>query len=70
MFVFKASSILKELKNFTPLIVHNCEKCLYKSRKDLDFLRLEPDSFLKCDDISIDVSVFEKTNKAFVIPLN
>lgn len=70
MFVFKASSIIEELKGFTPSIVHNCEQCLEKSKKDLDFLRLEPDSFLKCDDISIDVSVFEKTHKAFVIPLN
>ena len=70
MFVFKASSIIEELKSFTPSIVHNCKKCLEKSKKDLDFLRLEPDSFLKCDDISIDVSVFEKTNNAFVIPLN
>ena len=70
MFVFKASSIIKELKSFLPLIVHNCEKSLEKSKKDLDFLRLEPNSFLKCDDVSIDVSVFEKTSKAFVIPLN
>lgn len=70
MFVFKASSIIKELKSFSPFIVDNCEKSLEKSKKDLDFLRLEPDSFLKCDDISIDVSVFEKTSKAFVIPLN
>ena len=70
MFVFKASSIIKELKSFSPLIVDNCEKSLEKSNKDLDFLRLEPDSFLKCDDISIDVSVFEQTSKAFVIPLN
>ena len=70
MFVFKASSIIKELKSYTPSIVQNCERCLEKSKRDLDFLRLEPDSFLKCDDISIDVAVFEKTNKAFVIPLN
>ena len=70
MFVFKANSIIKELKCFSPLIVDNCEKSLEESKKDLDFLRLEPDSFLKCDDISIDVSVFEKTSKAFVIPLN
>ena len=70
MFVFKANSIIKELKSYAPLIVQNCERCLEKSKRDLDFLRLEPDSFLKCDDISIDVAVFEKTNRAFVIPLN
>ena len=70
MFVFKASTIVKELKSFAPSIVHNCRKCLDNSKQDLDFLRLDSDSFLKCDDISIDVSIFEKTSKAFVIPLN
>ncbi len=70
MFVFKATSILNEIKSFAPEILKNCQKCLEKSKKDFDFLRLEEEAFRNCDDISIDVSVFEKTNKAFVIPLN
>ena len=37
------------LKNFAPEILKNCEKCLKKSKKDLDFLRLEEKSFLNCD---------------------
>ena len=41
-----------------------------KKQRDLDFLRLEENSFINCDNISIDISVFEKTKKAFVIPLN
>ncbi len=70
MFVFKASSILEELSKFVPEIVFNCKKCLTKSKIDLDFLRLDKLSFSKCDDISIDVAVFEKTNNAFVFPLD
>ena len=70
MFVFKANSILDEIKSFTPEIFNNCKKCLEISQKDLDFLRLEKNSFLKCDNVSIDISVFEKTKKAFVIPLS
>ena len=70
MFVFKASSILDEIKSFTPDIFYNCKQCLEVSKKDLDFLRLEKKSFMKCDNISIDISVFEKTKKAFVIPLS
>ena len=42
---------------------------LEKSKMDLDFLRLEKKSFKNCENISIDISVFEKTKKAFVIPL-
>jgi len=70
MFLFKATSILTEIKYFAPEILKNCEECLKKSKRDLDFLRLEKKSFLNCDSISIDISVFEKTRKAFVIPLN
>ena len=70
MFVFKASSILNELKEFTPGIIKNCEKCLKHSQQDLDFLRLDKKSFANCQDISIDYAVLEKTKKAYVLPLN
>lgn len=69
MFVFKATVILNEINKFAPELLKNCEKCLEKSKVDLDFLRLEEKSFKNCENTSIDVSVFEKTNKAFVIPL-
>ncbi len=70
MFVFKADSILNEVKNLFPEILKNCEQCLKESKKDLDFLRLEKNLFINCENISIDNSVFEKTKKAFVILLN
>ena len=69
MFVFKAKTIINEIKAFTPDIFENCKECLNRSIKDLDFLRLDKDIFLKCQDISIDVAVLEKTKKAFVYPL-
>ncbi|WP_075506973.1 mannose-1-phosphate guanylyltransferase/mannose-6-phosphate isomerase [Prochlorococcus marinus] len=70
MFVFKATSILEEIKIFAPQILKNCQICLEKSKRDFDFLRLEEEAFKNCENISIDVSVFEKTSKAFVIPLD
>ncbi len=70
MFLFKANAILDEIKKFSPDIVGNCEKCLENSKEDLDFLRLEEKLFKNCENTSIDILVFEKTNKAFVIPLN
>ncbi len=70
MFVFKATSILREIRSLAPDILRNCEKCLIKSKIDLDFLRIEEESFRKCENVSIDISVFEKTKKAFVIPLS
>ena len=69
MFVFKAKTILNEIESFIPEILENCKKCINNSSKDLDFLRLKKDIFLQCQDISIDVAVLEKTEKAFVYPL-
>ncbi len=70
MFIFKASSILKELYKFAPEIVSNCKECLNKSKVDLDFIRLDKASFSECSNVSIDIAVFEKTKKAYVLPLN
>ncbi len=70
MFVFKASAILNELSEFAPDIVNRCKECLEKSKLDLDFLRLDNTSFSSCLDISIDVAVFEKTQNAYVFPLD
>ena len=70
IFVFKATTILNEIKTFSQEIVENCENLFKQSVKDLDFLRLNKTLFLNCEDIPIDISVFEKTKKAFVIPLN
>ncbi len=70
IFMFKASSILEELKNFSPELVKNCNLSLDKKLFDLDFQRLDKDAFRACPNISVDVAVLEKTRKAVVLPLN
>ena len=69
IFLFKASIILKELEKYEPELVNTCKKSLLKSKKDLDFIRLDKESFKSCTDISIDVAVMERTNLGKVIPL-
>tara|TARA_Y100000589_G_scaffold298045_1_gene306275 strand:+ start:74 stop:1522 length:1449 start_codon:yes stop_codon:yes gene_type:complete len=70
MFVFKATDIIEEIESHSPYIIENCKESLKNSIKDLDFLRLDRKTFEKCPDTSIDIAVFEKTKKAFVIPLD
>lgn len=69
MFLFKANAILNEIKNFSPEVLYACKKSLEKKLFDLDFQRLDQDSFNKCPSISIDVAVMEKTEKGTVLPL-
>ena len=70
MFMFKSKEIIKEINKFSPEIYISCKKSISKSKFDLVFQRLDKASFEKCDDISIDIAVMEKTSKGVVIPLN
>ncbi len=69
IFLFKANTILNEIKNFAPEVLYACKKSLEEKLFDLDFQRLHQDSFNKCPSISIDVAVMEKTDKGTVLPL-
>lgn len=70
MFVFKSSVIISELEKFEPSMVASCKKALKKGFKDLEFQRLDMESFECCDESSIDVSIMEKTDLGVVIPLD
>jgi mannose-1-phosphate guanylyltransferase len=69
IFTFKAKTIIAEIEKFNPSLMKNCRESLRGSRKDLDFLRIDCESFKKCQDISIDIAVMEKTSKGIVVPL-
>ena len=70
MFVFKASTIVSEIKKFNPQIINCCENALEYSKEDLDFKRIDEKFFLDCPSYSIDVAVMEKTKIGSVVPLN
>ena len=70
MFLFKASSIVNELEKFAPEIISHCKIAIEKDTVDLDFQRLEAESFKKCPKVSIDFAVMEKTKLGTVLPLN
>jgi len=70
MFLFKASVYLKELEEFQPEILASCKSSLEKSEHDLDFIRLDKESFEHCPSDSIDYAIMEKTNNAVIVPLD
>ena len=70
IFMFKAQEILKEVNTYSPKILTACSKSIKKSTIDLDFQRIDKVSFEKCENISIDVAVMEKTKRGTVIPLD
>ncbi len=70
MFMFQASSLLKEMDKYAPEITAACRQAFDKKSFDLDFLRLDRQAFSDCPDDSIDYAVMEKTAEAVVIPLD
>lgn len=69
MFLFKPEVYLAELEANSPEMLAACRNALEKARRDLDFLRLDPETFAACPSDSIDYAVMEKTSNAVVVPM-
>lgn len=69
MFLFKPEVYLAELEASSPEMLAACRKALENARRDLDFLRLDPEAFAACPSDSIDYAVMEKTSNAVVVPM-
>jgi mannose-1-phosphate guanylyltransferase/mannose-6-phosphate isomerase len=68
MFMFEAGRYLAELEKFNPEIAAASEAAVRTGYSDLDFCRLDEDSFAGCPSDSIDYAVMERTRDAVVVP--
>jgi len=70
MFMFRPKVFLSELKTYEPKILSAAGNAVEKARKDLDFIRLDPDAFAQSPNISIDYAVMERTARAATCALS
>ncbi|MGY4493062.1 mannose-1-phosphate guanylyltransferase/mannose-6-phosphate isomerase [Pseudomonas sp. TE3610] len=70
IFMFKASALLEQVSLLAPALLAPARAALENAKSDMDFIRLELESFATCEDISIDYAVMEKTESAVVIPMD
>ena len=70
MFMFRASTLLGELGRFQPEILGACKEAYSRSKRDLDFIWLDNESFSSSPSDSIDYAVMENTDRAVVVPLD
>ena len=70
MFLFKASLFLSELKSLEPDIYDSCYESIANSVSDMDFIRVDAQSFSSCKSESVDYAIMERTDKCSVVPLN
>jgi mannose-1-phosphate guanylyltransferase/mannose-6-phosphate isomerase len=67
-FVFRADVLLDELDKFEPEIAAAAKQAVISRTRDLDFIRLDADSFAKAPKKSIDYALMERTTCAAVVP--
>lgn len=67
MFLCSAKYCLDEIAAHASEIVGPCRTSLELARHDLDFIRLDKESFMACKDDSFDYAVMEKTSQAAVV---
>jgi mannose-1-phosphate guanylyltransferase / mannose-6-phosphate isomerase len=69
-FVFRADVLLDELAKFEPEIAAAAKQAVCDRTRDLDFIRLDAESFAKAPKKSIDYALMEHTTRAAVVPAN
>lgn len=70
MFLFRADRYLEELHRYRPDIHEVCASAMQDSQTDLDFVRVDAETFAQCPTESIDYAVMEHTSRALVMPLD
>jgi len=70
MFMLGAKTFLDEVQALSPDTLTAARGAVDKAKTDLDFIRLDAESFAKAPDISVDYAVFEKTHLAAVLPVS
>jgi len=68
MFLFCASAFLSECESLAPEVFAAASQSVELATNDLDFIRLDPESFARSPDISVDYAIFEQTKLAAMVP--
>lgn len=70
IFLFKASTLIEELRKHAPQVATACEAAMKSAVADGHFLRPAREDFLSSPSISIDYAVMEKTDRARVVEVD
>ncbi|MBM3523577.1 MAG: mannose-1-phosphate guanylyltransferase/mannose-6-phosphate isomerase [Alphaproteobacteria bacterium] len=68
MFMLPITGFRAELARHAGAVAEAVDAAVARSRTDLDFVRLDAESFARAPSISIDYAVMEKTDRAAVVP--
>jgi mannose-1-phosphate guanylyltransferase / mannose-6-phosphate isomerase len=69
IFLMSAKALLAAFEAYRPDIIEGCRRTLDRAQVDLDFLRLDAQSYGAVADISIDYAIMEKATNVRCVPL-
>ena len=67
IFMYTAQTLIDAFSKHAPETLAHVREAVETAQADLGFLRLDPDAWAKCADISIDFAIMEKVNNLSVI---
>ncbi|AKR55246.1 mannose-1-phosphate guanylyltransferase [Youhaiella tibetensis] len=70
MFMLGAGTFIEECRRLAPATIEAVEASVERAMSDLDFVRIDAETFAKAPDISVDYAIFEKTDRAAVLPVS
>lgn len=70
IFMFRSKVFINELSMYSPETINIVKKSVDNATQDLDFIRLEKQSFELCPSGSVDYTLMEKSNNIVMVPLD
>ncbi|MEM8774186.1 MAG: mannose-1-phosphate guanylyltransferase/mannose-6-phosphate isomerase [Pseudomonadota bacterium] len=67
IFLYAAKTLIDAFEAYAPELLKHVNAAVDAAERDLDFLRLAPRSWEKCEDISIDYAIMEKAENLSVV---
>lgn len=70
IFMFRASDMIKAFELYAPKLIEPVTDALGAIKPDLDFLRLDPVAWSRCENVSIDYAIMEHANNLVAVPFS
>ena len=69
IFMFRAKDMIAAFRKYHPQLLTNVFQSVEKGSLDLDFFRLESESWMECENLSIDYAIVERLVNLVTVPL-
>lgn len=69
IFLAAAKSVIEAFEIHAPQMLEHCQAALDQAENDLDFLRLDKETYARCENISLDYAIMEKISGIKCVPL-